>query len=77
MLTPAGARTPEEYIEQIEEPRRSDIRALRAIITKAMPKLAPAMQSGMIGDGAYVAGKHKFEKVVKLGAKIMAKSAKA
>jgi hypothetical protein len=77
MLKPAGARTPEEYIEQIEEPRGSDVRALHAMITKAMPKLAPAMQWGMIENGAYVAGKHKSEKLVKLGVKIMAKSANA
>ena len=77
MLKPAGARTPEEYIERIAEPRGSDIRALHAMVTKAVPKLAPAMQPGMIGYGAYVAGKHKFEKLVKLGGKIMAMSAKA
>jgi hypothetical protein len=142
MLKPAGAATPEEYIAQIEEPRRSDIRALHAMITKAVPKLAPTMQAGMqsamIGygkyhykyasgregdwvvialasqksyisvyitateNGEYVAEKHKaelpkasigkgcirfkklsdidlkvLEKLVKLGAKAMAKSAQA
>jgi hypothetical protein len=138
MLKPAGAKTPEDYIEQIEEPRRSDIRALHAMIAKAVPKLAPSIQSGMIGygsyhykyasgregdcaiialasqksyisvyitaseNGEYVAEKHKaelpkasigkscirfkklaeidlkvLEKLVKLGAKVMAKSATA
>jgi len=53
MLKPAAARTVEDYIEQIEEPRRSDIRALHAMIGKAVPKLAPILQRGMIGYGAY------------------------
>ena len=53
MLKPALAHTVEEYIEQIEEPRRSDIRALHAMITKAVPKLTPSIQSGMIGYGTY------------------------
>jgi hypothetical protein len=53
MLKPTGAKTPEDYIEQIDEPRRADIRALHTMITKAAPKLAPAMKSGMIGYGSY------------------------
>jgi hypothetical protein len=53
MLKPAGVKTVEEYIEQIEEPRRSDIRALHAVIAKALPKLTPSIQSGMIGYGTY------------------------
>jgi hypothetical protein len=138
MLKPAAAKTPEDYIEQIDEPRRSDIHALHTMIAKAVPKLAPSIQSGMIGygtyhykyasgregdcaiislasqknyisvyigateNGEYVAEKHKaelpkasigkscirfkkltdidlkvLEKLVKLGAKVMAKSATA
>jgi hypothetical protein len=53
MLKPIGAKTPDEYIQLIEEPRRSDIRALHSMITKALPKLAPVMQYGMIGYGSY------------------------
>ena len=45
--------TPDAYIEQIKEPRRSEIRALHAMIQKAVPKLVPSIQSGMIGYGTY------------------------
>lgn len=53
MLKPKSAATPEEYIEQIEEPRRTDIRALHSMITKAVPKLTPSIQYGMLGYGTY------------------------
>jgi hypothetical protein len=52
-LKPVGARTPDEYIAQIPEPRKSDIAALHALITKAVPHLKPAMVAGMIGYGSY------------------------
>lgn len=53
MLKPAAAATPEAYIEQIDEPRRSDIAALHSLIRSAVPHLEPAMASGMIGYGSY------------------------
>ena len=50
---PSTAATPEEYLDAIEEPRKSDMLRLHALIRKAVPKLTPAMQSGMIGYGSY------------------------
>jgi uncharacterized protein YdhG (YjbR/CyaY superfamily) len=53
MNKPAKAATVAEYIAQIEEPRRSAIKAIHAMITKAVPKLKPSIQYGMIGYGTY------------------------
>ena len=53
MLKPVAATTVDAYINQIEEPRQSDIRALHALISKAVPRLPPSIQSGMIGYGTY------------------------
>jgi len=53
MIKPAQAATVADYIAQIEEPRRTAIKALHAMITKALPKLTPSIQYGMIGYGSY------------------------
>lgn len=53
MFKPTKAKTPKEYIEMIEEPRRGEIEALHALIQKTAPKLKPHIQSGMIGYGSY------------------------
>jgi hypothetical protein len=53
MKKPVGARTVPEYLAQIEQPRRADVEALDALIRKAVPKLEPAIVSGMIGYGSY------------------------
>ena len=53
MIKPAKAASPAEYIAQIEEPRRTAIKALHAMITKALPDLKPSIQYGMIGYGSY------------------------
>jgi hypothetical protein len=50
---PSGAKTVTEYFAQIDEPRRSDVKALHQMITKAVPKLKPNMVAGMIGYGSY------------------------
>ena len=47
------AKTPEQYIRQLEEPRRGEVRRLHELIRKAAPKLEPYMESGMIGYGRY------------------------
>jgi hypothetical protein len=52
-LKPAGARTIHEYLDQIDEPRQTEIRMLHAMISKAVPKLKPSIQGGMIGYGTY------------------------
>jgi hypothetical protein len=51
---PVGATSVEDYIQQISEPRKSEIKKLHAAIRKAVPKLKPSIQYGMIGYGTYV-----------------------
>jgi hypothetical protein len=51
---PADATSVEDYIQQIFEPRQSEIKKLHAAIRKAVPKLKPSIQYGMIGYGTYV-----------------------
>lgn len=53
MFKPTKAKTPKEYIDMIDEPRKSDIQALHNLIEKTAPKLKPHIQTGMIGYGSY------------------------
>lgn len=53
MFKPTAAKTPEEYIESIEEPRRSEIQTLHDFICKIIPNEKPHIMSGMIGYGHY------------------------
>ncbi|MBL8220878.1 MAG: DUF1801 domain-containing protein [Bryobacterales bacterium] len=53
MIKPTNASTPEEYIAQIDEPRRTEIARLHGLITKAIPKMKPTIYAGMIGYGLY------------------------
>lgn len=53
MFKPTSARSPEEYIAAVPEPRKNDIEALHALIQKTVPKLKPRILSGMIGYGTY------------------------
>lgn len=45
------AKTPEEYFEELEEPRKSEVLKLHKLITKTVPKLKPFMLSGLLGYG--------------------------
>lgn len=45
------ATTPQQYIGELEEPRKSDIVKLDALIRKAAPKLKPFVHSGMLAYG--------------------------
>jgi uncharacterized protein YdhG (YjbR/CyaY superfamily) len=45
--------THDAYIEALDEPRRSDVRALHELIRAAVPQLRPAMAHGMLGYGPY------------------------
>ena len=47
------AKTPTQYLRDLVEPRKSELKALHALIRKSAPGLKPFMQSGMIGYGAY------------------------
>jgi len=53
MYGQSDAATHEEYIERLDEPRRSEIRALHKLIRTTVPQLAPTMAFGMPGYGKY------------------------
>lgn len=53
MFKPITAKTPEEYIQGLEEPRRREIKALYDVIRKTVPKLTPYIEAGMLGFGKY------------------------
>lgn len=53
MFKPTTAKTPEEYINLVVQPRRSQIKQLDEFIRKTVPKLKPFIISGMIGYGKY------------------------
>lgn len=53
MFKITSAKTPEEYINSLEEPRREQIKKLHEVIIKTVPKLKPFIISGMIGYGKY------------------------
>lgn len=45
--------TPAEYIEQLTEPRKSDIAAMDQLIREAAPKLEPFIHGGMLAYGRW------------------------
>ncbi len=47
------AKSPEEYLKSLEEPRRSEVETLHKLIRKTAPKLEPFMISGMMGYGKF------------------------
>ena len=49
----ASPATPDAYIAQLDEPRRAAVKSIHAMITRALPKLTPSIQYGMIGYGTY------------------------
>lgn len=53
MFKPTTAKTPEEYIDLIAKPRKSEIKKLDEFIRKTVPKLESFIISGMIGYGKY------------------------
>jgi uncharacterized protein YdhG (YjbR/CyaY superfamily) len=53
MFKPTDAKTPEEYISMIDEPRQTEIKKLHEFIQKAVPDLKPYIIYGMIGYGKY------------------------
>lgn len=53
MFKSTAAKTPEEYIAMIPEPRKRDIETLHALIQKTVPSLKPRILSGMVGYGSY------------------------
>ena len=53
MFKETSAATSDEYIDALEEPRRSDIRALDELIRREAPQLEPHIASGMLAYGRY------------------------
>ncbi|HSA83965.1 MAG TPA: DUF1801 domain-containing protein [Patescibacteria group bacterium] len=53
MFKSTTAKTPDEYIALIAEPRRSEIQQLHTFIQKTVPKQKPFIISGMIGYGSF------------------------
>jgi hypothetical protein len=53
MFKETSAQTPDEYIDRLEEPRRSDVRALHELIRREAPQLEPHIASGMLAYGRY------------------------
>ena len=49
----SAAKTPEEYLDALEEPRRSDLARLDALIREVAPDLDRHLRSGMLGYGTY------------------------
>jgi hypothetical protein len=45
------AATPAEYLAQLEEPRKSEVEALDALIRQTAPKLEPFIQVGILAYG--------------------------
>jgi hypothetical protein len=52
-LKPENASDPEDYIGQIDEPRRDEIVALDRLITEEAPALDRHLQAGMLAYGSY------------------------
>ncbi len=48
-----NVKTPEEYIQKLEEPRKSEIQKTHEFIVNTVPELKPYIISGMIGYGSY------------------------
>lgn len=51
MFAAHPAKTPQEYIDSLPEPRRSELQQLHAFIRETVPQLEPYMESGMLGYG--------------------------
>jgi len=47
------AKTPEEYIAEIEDKRRPDIQRLHDLVREVAPELEPTMDFGMLGYGKF------------------------
>ncbi len=53
MFKTTPAETPAEYIDMLEEPRKSDIASSTRMIRKNAPDLEPHIASGMLAYGHY------------------------
>ena len=53
MFNSTDAQTPDEYIDRLDEPRRTEIRRLDELIRRTAPTLEPHLASGMLAYGRY------------------------
>jgi hypothetical protein len=53
MFKTTSATTPEEYIEMLEEPRKSEVKRVHQMIVRLAPDLKPHIMSGMLAYGKY------------------------
>jgi len=53
MAKAARPATPRQYLDQLSEPRRSELKQIHRLVTKTAPALKPKMWSGVIGYGSY------------------------
>ena len=53
MIEPTKAKTVTALLASIDEPRRAEVKALHALIRKAVPKLEPYLLGNMVGYGRY------------------------
>ncbi len=53
MQAPAHIKTPKQYIDALEEPRRTEIRTLHNAIRKAAPSLKSEIGYGMLAYGPF------------------------
>ncbi len=53
MFKKIEAKTPEEYIENLDEPRMSEIQKIHDFIRKTIPDQRPYIELGMLGYGKY------------------------
>lgn len=53
MFKPTKAKTPQEYIGLIDEPRQTEVKKIHEFICKNFPDLTPHILAGMIGYGSF------------------------
>ncbi len=53
MFGETDAKTPEQYIAALAEPRRTEIQTLHDLIRREAPDLDPYLQAGMLAYGPY------------------------
>ena len=53
MYGTSNAKTPEEYIAEVEETRRGDIQQLHDLVRQVAPELEPTMEFKMLGYGPF------------------------